>query len=173
MPAGAWECELWSRLYGSPSISRKAIVYSTPITEVSLSSLPCRGMLGFLSSQGCSTSSNLDAQDQYMWWDFTEYASKLPIRVQMRMRIWELCTSFDVLHHMQLLPGVEAHLGTAWAALRHPAPPRNSIMAGRSRREVVRDLWAPSGCKRLPHVLHILLTGACPQCTHACTLQSI
>ena len=133
----------------------------------------CRGMLSLLPLQGCSTSPNLVAQDQNMWWDFTEHASKLPIRVCMRMRIWELCTSFNVLHNRRLLPGVEAHLGTAWAALRHPAPPRTSIMAGRSRREVVRDLWAPSGCKCLPHILHILLTGACPRCTHACTVQSI
>jgi len=46
-PAGAWECELWSRLYGSPSISRKATVYSTPVTDVSLSWLPAEACSAF------------------------------------------------------------------------------------------------------------------------------
>ena len=107
VPAGAWECELWSRLYGSPSISRKATVYSTPVTDVSLFSLPTEACSAFYRRR--------DAQQAQTWMRrITEHVVGLQkickqAAHQGANAIWDSCTSIDVVHHIGLLPGVETH----------------------------------------------------------------
>ena len=62
-------------------------------------------------------------------------------------------------------------LGVAWAALWHPAPACDAVVARRSLREVLGHLGPPSGRQRLSHVLQVPLTGPVPRCPHACAAK--